>query len=219
MPLARYAMTAWGTEIFVAPTWDRGEPWLSTLRHVAKEGRCFVLANDSDLVVLGVRGLLWEVSVEEGGLFGQCITQSNIVRPQMEVFSDPGSDCDFLRLLHGVDGDGCADATWWSQDADAVFERLRHFSCVAGNDYAKFGGIGPIRAKDIAIPLGARRTIGDVAQALAGATGSTLQEVSAALKTSMDMYCHPVVWNPQTGEHQHFSGVESSPDITANTGG
>ncbi len=43
MPLARYAMTAWGTEIFVAPTWDRGEPWLSTLRHVAKEGRCFVL--------------------------------------------------------------------------------------------------------------------------------------------------------------------------------
>jgi nitrilase len=47
MPLARYAMTAWGTEIFVAPTWDRGEPWLSTLRHVAKEGRCFVLGSCS----------------------------------------------------------------------------------------------------------------------------------------------------------------------------
>ncbi len=44
MPLARYVMTAWGTEIFVAPTWDRGEPWLSTMRHVAKEGRCFVVA-------------------------------------------------------------------------------------------------------------------------------------------------------------------------------
>jgi nitrilase len=43
MPLARYAMCAWGTEIFVAPTWDRGEPWLSTLRHVAKEGRCIVV--------------------------------------------------------------------------------------------------------------------------------------------------------------------------------
>jgi len=40
-------MTAWGTEIFVAPTWDRGEPWLSTLRHVAKEGRCFVLGSCS----------------------------------------------------------------------------------------------------------------------------------------------------------------------------
>jgi nitrilase len=43
MPLARYAMSAWGTEIFVAPTWDRGEPWLSTMRHVAKEGRCYVV--------------------------------------------------------------------------------------------------------------------------------------------------------------------------------
>lgn len=43
MPLARYAMIAWGTQVFVAPTWDRGEPWLSTMRHVAKEGRCFVV--------------------------------------------------------------------------------------------------------------------------------------------------------------------------------
>jgi nitrilase len=43
MPLARYAMAAWGTEIFIAPTWDRGEPWLSTMRHVAKEGRCVVV--------------------------------------------------------------------------------------------------------------------------------------------------------------------------------
>lgn len=43
MPLARYAISAWGTEIFVAPTWDRGEPWLSTMRHVAKEGRCYVI--------------------------------------------------------------------------------------------------------------------------------------------------------------------------------
>jgi nitrilase len=44
MPLARYALTAWGEQIHVAPTWDRGEPWLSTMRHIAKESRCFVLA-------------------------------------------------------------------------------------------------------------------------------------------------------------------------------
>lgn len=43
MPLARYALTARGEQIHVAPTWDRGEPWLSTMRHVAKESRCFVL--------------------------------------------------------------------------------------------------------------------------------------------------------------------------------
>lgn len=43
MPLARYAMYSWGVELYAAPTWDRGEPWLSTLRHVAKEGRCYVI--------------------------------------------------------------------------------------------------------------------------------------------------------------------------------
>jgi nitrilase len=43
MPLARYALSAWGEQVHVAPTWDRGEPWISTMRHVAKEGRCFVL--------------------------------------------------------------------------------------------------------------------------------------------------------------------------------
>jgi nitrilase len=43
MPLARYALSAWGEQIHVAPTWDRGEPWLSTMRHVAKESRVFVL--------------------------------------------------------------------------------------------------------------------------------------------------------------------------------
>ena len=45
MPLARYALTAWGAQIHAAPTWDRGEPWLSTMRHVAKEGRVFVLGS------------------------------------------------------------------------------------------------------------------------------------------------------------------------------
>ncbi len=43
MPLARYALTAWGEQIHLAPTWDRGEPWISTMRHAAKEGRCFVV--------------------------------------------------------------------------------------------------------------------------------------------------------------------------------
>jgi nitrilase len=43
MPLARYALLAWGEQIHVAPTWDRGEPWISTMRHIAKEGRCFVV--------------------------------------------------------------------------------------------------------------------------------------------------------------------------------
>lgn len=43
MPLARYTMLAQGVQLYVAATWDRGEPWLSTLRHIAKEGGAVVI--------------------------------------------------------------------------------------------------------------------------------------------------------------------------------
>ena len=43
MPLARYALAAEGEQIHVAPTWDHGEPWISSMRHIAKENRCFVV--------------------------------------------------------------------------------------------------------------------------------------------------------------------------------
>src|SRR5947209_3908201 len=43
MPLARYALYAWGTQIYVAPTWDRSDTWLATLQHIALEGRAFVI--------------------------------------------------------------------------------------------------------------------------------------------------------------------------------
>ena len=49
MPLARFALYAAGVEIWVAPTWDRGEPWISPLRHVAKEGRVYVVGCGSAL--------------------------------------------------------------------------------------------------------------------------------------------------------------------------
>jgi nitrilase len=43
MPLARYSLYAWGIQIYAAATWDRGEPWLATLRHIAREGRVLVI--------------------------------------------------------------------------------------------------------------------------------------------------------------------------------
>jgi len=43
MPLARMAMYGKGVEIYLAPTADDRERWQATLRHIALEGRCFVL--------------------------------------------------------------------------------------------------------------------------------------------------------------------------------
>jgi nitrilase len=49
MPLARYALYAQGVEIYVAPTYDTGEGWISTMRHIALEGRCWVLGSGTAL--------------------------------------------------------------------------------------------------------------------------------------------------------------------------
>jgi nitrilase len=43
MPLARVSMYGKGVEIYLAPTADARERWQYTLRHIALEGRCFVL--------------------------------------------------------------------------------------------------------------------------------------------------------------------------------
>jgi nitrilase len=44
MPLLRTAMYAKGIHIWCAPTVDDRETWQSTMRHIALEGRCFVLS-------------------------------------------------------------------------------------------------------------------------------------------------------------------------------
>jgi nitrilase len=43
MPLARAALYAQGVDIYLAPTWDNSEVGPSTMQHIAKEGRVFVV--------------------------------------------------------------------------------------------------------------------------------------------------------------------------------
>jgi nitrilase len=43
MPLARAALYAQDVQVHLAPTWDTSDVWVPTLRHIAKEGRTFVV--------------------------------------------------------------------------------------------------------------------------------------------------------------------------------
>ncbi len=43
MPLARAALYADGIDIYLAPTWESSDGWVATLRHIAREGRVFVI--------------------------------------------------------------------------------------------------------------------------------------------------------------------------------
>ncbi|MGH9355875.1 MAG: nitrilase-related carbon-nitrogen hydrolase [Terriglobia bacterium] len=44
LPLMRAAMYAKGVEIYCAPTADSRDSWIASMRHIAVEGRCFVLS-------------------------------------------------------------------------------------------------------------------------------------------------------------------------------
>ncbi len=89
MPLARMAMYAQGVEIYLAPTADARETWQSTMRHIACEGRCFVLSCNQF-----VSKDMYPADLESiGELDGQpdvmCRGGSVIVGPDGEVLAGP----------------------------------------------------------------------------------------------------------------------------------
>jgi nitrilase len=43
MPLARFHLYAQGVQVWVAPTLARGDGWVATMRHIAREGRVWVV--------------------------------------------------------------------------------------------------------------------------------------------------------------------------------
>ena len=49
MPLARAAMYEQGIDVWLAPTWDNSDVWVPSMRHIAREGRCYVVGVNSCL--------------------------------------------------------------------------------------------------------------------------------------------------------------------------
>jgi len=92
MPLARVALYAQGIEIYLAPTADPRDTWQATLRHIACEGRCFVLGCNQFVT----KAMLPRVWAEHDELRGQeeilCRGGSAIYSPLGELLAGPVYD-------------------------------------------------------------------------------------------------------------------------------
>jgi len=89
MPLARMAIYGKGVEIYLAPTADARETWQATLRHIACEGRCFVLGCNQFVTREMVPANLREMIELSGQTDVLCRGGSAIVSPLGEVIAGP----------------------------------------------------------------------------------------------------------------------------------
>ncbi|HSM19982.1 MAG TPA: carbon-nitrogen hydrolase family protein, partial [Hyphomicrobiales bacterium] len=89
MPLARMAMYAQGVQLLLAPTADGRDMWLNSIRHIAYEGRCFVLSCNQ-FVSRSMYPERW-LSLPELADGGEILTpgRSAIVNPMGEIVAGP----------------------------------------------------------------------------------------------------------------------------------
>ncbi len=89
MPLARAAMYDRGVDIYLAPTADPRDTWQATLRHIACEGRCFVLGCNQFVT----KDMYPSDILDSGELDGQpqvmCRGGSAVISPMGDVIEGP----------------------------------------------------------------------------------------------------------------------------------
>jgi len=89
MPLARMAMYNKGVEIYLAPTADARDTWQATLRHIACEGRCFVLGCNQYMTKDMYPDEFKELKELDGQPDIMCRGGSAIISPMGKVLAGP----------------------------------------------------------------------------------------------------------------------------------
>jgi nitrilase len=94
MPLARFHLYAQGIEIWVAPTLARGDGWIATMRHIAREGRVWVVGVNPCVRVDQIpaefpdRDRVWRVQEEDDAEWVEP-GNSVICNPSGEIVAGP----------------------------------------------------------------------------------------------------------------------------------
>lgn len=93
MPLARFYLYSQGVDIWVAPTLAVGDAWVATMRHIAREGRCYVIGVNPCVHIDQIpadfpdRDKVWRTELDEGGWVEPGNTV--IVAPDGRVLAGP----------------------------------------------------------------------------------------------------------------------------------
>ncbi|CAM9855182.1 unnamed protein product [Ectocarpus sp. 6 AP-2014] len=141
---------------------------------------------------------------------------------------------DFLRQLHGLPRRHTPNLRASPLTEAAARRRLSLFATLAGNDFADFKNIGPVRAAKVAFELIEPDPRGTAAvvpfEALVGnlarivvqdskeeETPAALEEAEEKLRRSHNMFHNAVVWDPLKNTLRHFSCAASSLAITKDT--
>lgn len=98
MPLARMALYSQGIEVYLAPTADSRDTWQATLRHIACEGRCFVLGCNQYVTKSMYPADLEGLQDLDDQPEVMCRGGSVIVSPLGEVLAGPLYDCEGMLL-------------------------------------------------------------------------------------------------------------------------
>jgi nitrilase len=97
MPLARFHLYAQGVDLWVAPTLARGDGWIATMRHIAREGRLWVVGVNPCLRVDQIpadfpdRDRVWRVTDDD---------EAEWVEPGNSVICNPNGEIVAGPLRH-----------------------------------------------------------------------------------------------------------------------
>jgi len=126
MPLARYALYEQGAQIHLAPTWDKSDQWLASMRHIAREGRVFVISVCQALHRDHVPDRYKFKDTFPAGLEWVNVGNSLIVDPDGVVLAGPCEAREEI-LLAEIDP-GKASGSRWIFDAAGHYDRPDLFS-------------------------------------------------------------------------------------------
>jgi nitrilase len=140
MPPARYALYAQGAEVHLAPTWDKSEQWLASLRHIAREGRAWVIGCCQALHLDHVPDRYAFKNAFPAGTQWINVGNSLIVDPDGIVVAGPLAEREGI-LIAEIDPARAASSRW-------IFDAAGHYSRADLFDFA---------VRDAAAPLAAPR--------------------------------------------------------------